>query len=101
MIMWRAFVEHNPAARNLRLSVSDERGMRAAFLRQVVFEVPDDSWAASEPVQVEHGMIQAIVDAAYDAGIRPQKMDTAGVVAAQNGHITDLRKIAFKLAGIP
>jgi hypothetical protein len=70
-----------------------DRG-RIAVLKDLVWEVMPEG-SAFEPIKFEGSteFLQAIVNAAWDAGIKPQR-DTTGENVVLKGWLEDMRKLA-------
>lgn len=60
-------------------------------------DLVDPTLAARWAGDTNRDLLQAVVDAAYEAGIRPTAADVRGETNALRAHIADLKHVAFSL----
>lgn len=102
---WRTFIEQADFSRNLLVMVLRERddGRRETVLPLTIqVHEPDafigDKHTIAAPNSVDvRGMLQSIVDACWDFGIRPTgAQDSASELKATGRHLEDMRRLVFK-----
>lgn len=102
---WRVFVEDSILHRGRRLFVARDRGDgRLDVLAPLTFTTIDAGLAAPDApvldIQDSEGFLRAMLNAAWDAGLRPDGfMDTRESMKATTAHLEDMRALAFHKIG--
>ena len=99
---WRAHLEHRIEWRGLSLTLcKDTPDGRLSALVDMTFRDDFIEGDFIDPVRIEDpSLIQAIVDAAWSIGIKPQGFSGDGSeLKATHRHLEDMRSIAFHKVG--
>lgn len=104
----RAFVQYDDYSNDIRLGIAidDDAKDGLTVLDFQATEIVRGEYREPPRFPVQgvktRAVIQAIVDAAWKVGIKPEgSKDTAGQEAAMRQHLRDMRRIAFVKLNVP
>ena len=108
---WKAFIDINDYGRTARLNIGDMRQDGSAhilFADPVAIKryepgeyIDTETHGVRLPSDDMTGVLQAIMDAAWEKGIRPSQSQADTVNATLGRHLEDMRAIAFHLTKAP
>jgi len=81
----------------IALTIVDEAGNDFAAAVPVLFKPISENEATNPALYMKPGEAQALIDALWDAGLRPSEgSGSAGALLATQQHLKDMRAIVFK-----
>ena len=104
---WRVFIQTDYSQMADELVIVEEGAQRSdrVVAKPLEFEKTDPRLSAEPTLRLPEGeindLLQAFADAAWERGIRPRQIeDQRNQVAAMTEHLSDLRRVSFKLLKI-
>lgn len=82
-----------------RMDMKSDAGSRPAMMQTPVFETMTDEMLGTqrEPqLRLSPENAQYLMDALWNAGVRPSEETSAGQLQAMQAHLSDLRKLVFE-----
>lgn len=94
---WSAIYQYNFSDNTYTLAARTDEPTRTqhALVLQLVEQEP--MALTPENTNVDRGLVQALMDAFWKAGVRPNGYTTEEQIGAINRHLADMQRVAFTL----